>query len=97
MMNRRIVRIVVRGRVQGVGFRAFVEDEASLRALDGWVRNRRDGSVEAAAGGPPEQVEALIAAVHGGPPASRVDAVAVENAGEAVLEGRKGFTTLPTV
>ena len=49
----RVIRhIVVRGRVQGVGFRAFVEDEARQRGLQGWVRNRRDGSVEAVFAGP---------------------------------------------
>jgi acylphosphatase len=48
----RIVRIVVEGRVQGVGFRAFVAREAARLQLDGWVRNRRDGSVETVAMGP---------------------------------------------
>ena len=53
-MSGRIIRhVVVRGRVQGVGYRAFVEYEAQRRELDGWVRNRRDGSVEAVFAGPP--------------------------------------------
>jgi len=57
----RVIRhIVVRGRVQGVGYRAFVEDEARQRGLEGWVRNRRDGSVEAVFAGPAADVEAAI-------------------------------------
>jgi acylphosphatase len=95
-MNRRVVRLLVTGRVQGVGFRAFVEDEANLLALDGWVRNRRDGTVEALAAGPADQVEALIAAARRGPPASRVETVSVENADAVELLDRKGFLTLPT-
>ena len=96
MSTRRVVRLIVRGRVQGVGFRAFVEDEANLLALDGWVRNRRDGTVEALVAGPASDVEALIAAARRGPPASRVEAVEVGNADAAELMGRSGFLTLPT-
>ena len=96
MSARRVVRLIVRGRVQGVGFRAFVEDEANLLALDGWVRNRRDGTVEALVAGPASDVEALIAAARRGPPASRVEAVEVGNADAAELIGRSGFLTLPT-
>ena len=96
MSARRVVRLIVRGRVQGVGFRAFVEDEANLLALDGWVRNRRDGTVEALVAGPASEVEALIAAARRGPPASRVEAVEVGNADAAELIGRSGFLTLPT-
>ena len=47
-----IRRVVVRGRVQGVGYRAWTEDTAILNGLDGWVRNRRDGTVEAVFAGP---------------------------------------------
>ena len=96
MSTRRVVRLIVRGRVQGVGFRAFVEDEANLLALDGWVRNRRDGTVEALIAGPASEGEALIAAARRGPPASRVEAVEVGNADAAELIGRSGFLTLPT-
>ena len=96
MSARRVVRLIVKGRVQGVGFRAFVEDEAILLALDGWVRNRRDGTVEALVAGPAEEVELLIESVRQGPSASRVDAVDVENADAVDLMGRPGFLTLPT-
>ncbi|HWC92003.1 MAG TPA: acylphosphatase, partial [Pseudolabrys sp.] len=54
--------VAIRGRVQGVGFRAFVEHEALKRGVAGWVRNRRDGSVEAVFSGAPEAVAAAIEA-----------------------------------
>ena len=67
-MSDDIVRhVVVQGRVQGVGYRAFVEDEAMRRRLRGWVRNRRDGSVEAVFAGPRTVVEAMIEACRHGP------------------------------
>ena len=65
----RAVRVVVRGRVQGVGFRAFVEAEVLSRGLSGWVRNRRDGTVEAVLSGEDEAVRAVLAALREGPPA----------------------------
>lgn len=65
--------IVVRGRVQGVSFRAFVEREALRRGVAGWVRNRGDGSVEALFIGPVADVDAMIAACRHGPPPARVD------------------------
>jgi acylphosphatase len=71
----RIIRhLIVRGRVQGVGYRAFVEHEALARGLEGWVRNCRDGSVEALFAGPQEKVDAVIAACRRGPYSARVDA-----------------------
>lgn len=65
----------VRGRVQGVGFRWFVENEAAKLGVAGWVRNRSDGSVEVLAQGTREQLFALRAKLHEGPRASRVDDV----------------------
>jgi acylphosphatase len=97
MNDRRIVRFVVRGRVQGVGFRAFVEDEAILRALRGWVRNRRDGSVEAVAAGSAAEIDAFLVAVRNGSPASRVDALDIESADESELGSGSGFGIFPTV
>ena len=67
------IRIVVTGRVQGVGYRAFVEAEARARGLSGWVRNLRDGSVEALLSGPAEAVDDMLAAMRRGPPAARVE------------------------
>jgi acylphosphatase len=73
-------RLTISGRVQGVGFRYALADEARARTLSGWVRNRRDGSVEAVLAGPEADVEAVIAWAHRGPPAAQVTAVAVEPA-----------------
>jgi len=95
-----IRHVVVRGRVQGVGFRAFVEDEARARGLAGWVRNRRDGSVEALFSGPSEKVDAVITALRMGPPAARVDNVEINQAGEHDLRERQRgevFSVLHTI
>ena len=71
-----IVRhISVRGRVQGVGYRAFVEHEALRRGVEGWARNRRDDSVEAVFAGPRDVVAAMIEACRRGPFAARIDAL----------------------
>ena len=63
------------GLVQGVGFRWFVRETARRLDLAGWVKNRPDGSVEVAAEGSADAIEALRVAVHGGPPGARVDGV----------------------
>jgi acylphosphatase len=90
MMSR---RITISGRVQGVGFRYALADEARARNLGGWVRNRRDGTVEALIVGPDGDVEALIAWARHGPPAARVTGVAVESAPETADR----FDILPTI
>ncbi len=79
-------RLTIRGQVQGVGFRYALADEARARNLRGWVRNRRDGSVEAVVAGPEADVEAVIAWARHGPPAARVTRVAVEPAATDVAE-----------
>ena len=71
----RAVQVIVSGTVQGVGFRAFVEREARALGLDGWVRNRRDGTVEAVLAGGESPVEQMLAILRLGPPASEVEAV----------------------
>ena len=68
-----IRHVIVHGRVQGVGFRAFVEGEALARGLAGWVRNRRDGSVEAVFMGEAATVAAMVEACRRGPFGARVD------------------------
>jgi len=73
-------RLTISGRVQGVGFRYALADEARARRLSGWVRNRRDGTVEALIAGPEPEVEAMIAWARRGPPAARVADVKVEPA-----------------
>jgi acylphosphatase len=68
-------RFLVRGRVQGVGFRWFVEREADILGVAGWVRNNSDGSVEVLARGTTGQLTKLKSRLESGPPAARVDAV----------------------
>ncbi len=75
-MERR--RLVIHGRVQGVGFRASLSREAQKAGVTGWVRNRREGTVEAMICGSDEAVAALIAWSRRGPPGARVDRVEVE-------------------
>src|SRR4029077_17252431 len=68
-------RYLVRGRVQGVGFRWFVEREAHILGVAGWVRNNADGSVEVLAIGSSEQLSGLSSRLRSGPRAARVDDV----------------------
>jgi acylphosphatase len=89
----RTVRVRITGRVQGVGYRAWVEAEAINRGLDGWVRNRRDGAVEAVFSGPALSVADMLAACRKGPPAALVDAVEATDTDEP--PGRT-FRLLPT-
>lgn len=69
------VRVVIEGRVHGVWFRGWTIERATARGLAGWVRNRRDGTVEALFAGPEPEIEAMIAECHVGPPACQVTAV----------------------
>jgi acylphosphatase len=94
-----IVHIVVHGRVQGVGYRAFVQREAGRHCLEGWVRNCRDGTVEALFKGEAEVIGDMIAACRRGPYGSRVDAVDQRAGSEADLRARvpgEEFSVLPT-
>jgi acylphosphatase len=72
-------RYVVRGRVQGVGYRWFVEREAHILGIAGWVRNNHDGSVEILAQGTRDQLSGLRSRLREGPRAARVDAVEVSD------------------
>ena len=69
------LHLLIHGRVQGVGYRAFLDGEARRRGLSGWTRNLRSGEVEAVVAGPAEAVEALIEACRKGPLGSRVDGI----------------------
>ena len=73
-------RFLVRGRVQGVGFRWFVEREAHILSIAGWVRNNHDGSVEVLAQGTLDQLSGLHGRLREGPRAARVDTVEVSEA-----------------
>ena len=81
-------RFVVSGRVQGVGFRWFVQDAATRAGATGWVRNLPDGGVEALVEGESDVVARVESAVRSGPRAARVDRVSID---EEQPEGR--FTT----
>jgi acylphosphatase len=95
-----IVHVVIRGRVQGIGYRAWTEDEARERGIAGWVRNRRDGSVEALFAGAENDVHAMIEACRQGPPGARIDAID-QRAGTAdelaLRRGGDDFSVLATV
>jgi acylphosphatase len=87
------VRLIIKGRVQGVSYRYWAVGEARNRHLDGWVCNRRDGTVEAAFGGPAETVDEMIEACKKGPPASQVTEIEIH--AETVMP-EHGFRQLPT-
>lgn len=90
----RIARIVVEGVVQRVGYRVFVAREAGRLHLDGWVRNRRDGAVEALVAGPQAAVEEFLEAAARGPKTARIDAHSIDEADAAALReggGEHGF------
>jgi acylphosphatase len=86
-------RLRIRGRVQGVFYRGWSRDEALSLGLRGWVRNRRDGSVEMLLRGEEEQVAAMIERCRAGPPSARVDKIDVKDSEEAAPGG---FETRPT-
>jgi acylphosphatase len=95
-----IRQVTVRGRVQGVGYRAWVEHRARVHDLEGWVRNRRDGSVEALFSGPAPIVSEMVSACRRGPSSARVEAVTQEEAGSDALDLRHAgerFSVLPTI
>ena len=99
-MSDPVRHVTVRGRVQGVGYRYFVERAARSHDIEGWVRNRRDGSVEAVFAGPAEAVAAIIAACRRGPSSARVEALQDDAATPDMLNLRKAgerFSVLPTV
>ena len=83
--KRILLRTIVRGRVQGVGFRAWTQHQAQLHGLEGWVRNLRDGAVEAMLAGPGDRIELMLKALREGPHGSRVEAVEEYPANEAEL------------
>jgi len=84
--------LIISGRVQGVGYRASMIDEARRLGVSGWVRNRRDGTVEAVVDGDAAAVAAIVAWTRRGPPGSRVAGVAVEETDGTF----SGFDWLPS-
>ena len=95
-----IRQVTIRGRVQGVGYRAWLEFTAEGLGLDGWVRNRRDGSVEAVFAGPADIVEQMIDRCRRGPVSARIEAVDAQQAHPDALDARLAddiFSILPTL
>lgn len=90
----RLIRIT--GKVQGVWFRGWTVKTARALGLSGWVRNRRDGSVEVLVLGPPAAIDAMTVACGHGPPAARVEDLAVEEAHPSGEDLAGGFTQRPT-
>ena len=88
------VRLRIEGRVQGVGYRDWLMREARRHGVRGWVRNRRDGSVEAQFAGPADKVDDMVAACRRGPPHARVDGIIAAPVDD---DGAPGFRSLPTV
>jgi acylphosphatase len=99
-MSGAIRHATIRGRVQGVGYRAWVDHQARNHNLEGWVRNRRDGSVEAVFAGPADIVSEMVARCRRGPSTARVEAVEDEEAGADALNLRRPgerFSVLSTI
>jgi len=86
-------RLVISGQVQGVGYRDWMVTAATALGINGWVRNRRDGTVEAVIDGPADAVAALLAACAQGPRLARVEDIAET---EAAAPEAPGFRRLPT-
>lgn len=96
---RKLVHLLISGNVQGVGYRAFLAEQAETLELDGWVRNRQDGSVEAVLGGDAEDIEEMMESCREGPAACSVRDIVQSDTNEEMLgmrpEGRK-FAVLET-
>jgi acylphosphatase len=88
-------RLTIRGQVQGVFYRAWSREQADRLELRGWVRNRRDGSVEMLVQGEEEEVEKMIASCRQGPPAARVESIDIEEGEEEEVGDR--FEKRPTL
>ena len=86
--------VFVTGRVQGVWFRAWTEQQAKELVLNGWVRNREDGRVEVVIAGLPPAISSMLKRLHQGPPAAKVEGVEVSDWKEAVAPG---FQQKPSV
>ena len=86
------MRTLISGRVQGVGYREWTRAIAAELGLDGWVRNRGDGKVEAMFSGAADAVDTMLSRCHQGPPSARVNSVEAEEAAEP----EQGFRVFPT-
>lgn len=89
MLEKESICVRIFGKVQGVWYRAWTAEQADRLGLGGWVRNRRDGSVEAVFCGEPESVTEMVRLCHDGPPHAVVSHIEVDEAGlqESVASG----------
>ena len=97
MAENRTSHVLIHGRVQGVSFRAWTQHQADLHGLRGWVRNRRDGSVEAVFSGPGDLVEVMLKACHEGPSGSWVEKVEILDQSEPEFDASRRFEIRGTV
>lgn len=86
-MAQSVVRVVVRGQVQGVWFRGWTVEQARSLRLRGWVRNRKDGTVEALLGGPEDAVREMLQRCRSGPPGAAVSEVEEHPGDDPLPEG----------
>ena len=93
-MTKTTRHVIISGRVQGVWFRGWTKQQASSLGLTGWVRNRRDGTVEAIFQGDAADIDAMLNACWQGPPAANVTDIRVAN---GVLSNFQNFRHLPTI
>ena len=98
-MSETVVRLLrIHGRVQGVGYRAFLREAAAGLGLSGWTRNRADGSVEALIVGKAQALELLIGSLREGPPGARVKAIDIAEPTLDTPAARSGdFQVMPTL
>lgn len=93
MAEQRVVHVRIEGRVQGVYFRAWTQEQAEQLGLSGWVRNRQDGAVAALFAGPPETVEIMLDRCRSGPGDAQVENVEIVQEGGVAPQG---FSVKPT-
>jgi len=91
MAENRTSHVLIHGRVQGVSFRAWTQHQAELHGLKGWVRNRRDGTVEAVFSGPRNLVDVMLKACQGGPAGSKVEKVEILERGDPEFDASGRF------
>ena len=99
MSERIIRRVIIRGRVQGVGYRDWTRYVARERGIEGWVRNRQDGSVEALFSATPAAIASMVAACRKGPSNAVVQSIEAHDSTTTELgqRGEKNFAVLPTL
>jgi acylphosphatase len=97
MTASKTVHVLIQGRVQGVGYRAWTHHQAELHGLKGWVRNRRDGAVEAVFSGPEDLVEVVLKACRQGPRGAVVERVEQLSSDESSVNPSGRFEVRETV